>query len=30
MLGAVMFAVNLALMWLGPYELSLVGIETNS
>ena len=28
MLGAVMFAVNLALMWLGPYELSLVGIET--
>ena len=27
-LGAVMFAVNLALMWLGPYELSLVGIET--
>ena len=23
-----MFAVNLALMWLGPYELSLVGIET--
>src|SRR6478735_783351 len=28
MLGAVMLAVNLALMWLGPYELSLVGIET--
>ena len=27
-LGAVMLAVNLALMWLGPYELSLVGIET--
>src|SRR6476469_6123161 len=28
MLGAVMLAVNLALMWLGPYQLSLVGIET--
>jgi len=28
MLGAMMLAVNLALMWLGPYELSLVGIET--
>ena len=28
LLGAVMLAVNLALMWLGPYELSLVGIET--
>ena len=28
MLGGVMLAVNLALMWLGPYELSLVGIET--
>lgn len=28
MLGAAMLAVNLALMWLGPYELSLVGIET--
>jgi fucose 4-O-acetylase-like acetyltransferase len=28
MLGTVMLAVNLALMWLGPYELSLVGIET--
>jgi Acyltransferase family len=27
-LGGVMLAVNLALMWLGPYELSLVGIET--
>src|SRR6476661_6454745 len=27
-LGAVMLAVNLDLMWLGPYELSLVGIET--
>lgn len=26
--GVVMFAVNLALMVLGPYELSLVGIET--
>ena len=23
-----MLAVNLALMWFGPYELSLVGIET--
>ena len=28
LLGGVMLAVNLALMWLGPYELSLVGIET--
>ena len=28
LLGAVMFVVNLLLMWLGPYELSLVGIET--
>jgi hypothetical protein len=28
MLGAAMLAVNLALVWLGPYELSLVGIET--
>jgi len=28
LLGAAMFAVNVALMWLGPYELSLVGIET--
>ncbi len=28
LLGAVMLAVNLALMWLGPYELSLVGIES--
>jgi hypothetical protein len=28
MLGAVMLAVNLALMWVGPYELSLVGIAT--
>jgi hypothetical protein len=28
LLLVVMFAVNLALMWLGPYELSLVGIET--
>ncbi|WP_123025399.1 acyltransferase family protein [Mycolicibacterium stellerae] len=27
-LGGVMLAVNLALMWVGPYELSLVGIET--
>ena len=27
-LGVVMLAVNLALIWLGPYELSLVGIET--
>jgi hypothetical protein len=26
--GALMFAVNIALMWFGPYELSLVGIET--
>ncbi|HET6734641.1 acyltransferase family protein [Mycobacterium sp.] len=26
--GVVMFAVNLALMVFGPYELSLVGIET--
>jgi Acyltransferase family len=28
MLGAAIFVVNLALMWMGPYELSLVGIET--
>src|SRR3954471_3296243 len=28
MLGTVMLAVNLAMIWLGPYELSLVGIET--
>jgi hypothetical protein len=28
MLGAVMLSVNLALLWLGPYELSLVGIDT--
>jgi hypothetical protein len=28
LLGAAMFAVNLMLMWAGPYELSLVGIET--
>jgi hypothetical protein len=28
MLAAVMFVVNLSLMWVGPYELSLVGIET--
>jgi hypothetical protein len=28
LLGTVMLVVNLALMWLGPYELSLVGIET--
>ena len=27
-IGGVMFAVNLVLMWLGPYQLSLVGIET--
>jgi hypothetical protein len=27
-LGAVMLAINLALLVLGPYELSLVGIET--
>jgi hypothetical protein len=26
--GAGMLAVNLALLWFGPYELSLVGIET--
>jgi acyltransferase-like protein len=26
--GVLMFAVNVALMWFGPYELSLVGIET--
>jgi hypothetical protein len=26
--GAGMLGVNLALLWLGPYELSLVGIET--
>jgi hypothetical protein len=28
LLGMVMLAVNLAVMWLGPYKLSLVGIET--
>lgn len=28
LLGGAMFAVNLLLMWAGPYELSLVGIET--
>ncbi len=28
LLGVAMFAVNLLLMWSGPYELSLVGIET--
>jgi hypothetical protein len=28
LLGGVMLGVNLALLWLGPYELSLVGIET--
>ncbi len=28
LLGAAMFVVNLLLMWVGPYELSLVGIET--
>ena len=27
-LGAAMLAMNVALMWAGPYELSLVGIET--
>ena len=27
-LGACAFAVNVGLLWLGPYELSLVGIET--
>ncbi|MEZ0051657.1 hypothetical protein ABIA30_002665 [Mycobacterium sp. MAA66] len=27
-LGLVMFAVNIVLVWLGPYELSLVGIDT--
>ena len=26
--GIAMFAVNLSLLWLGPYELSLVGIES--
>lgn len=26
--GVAMFAVNLSLLWLGPYELSLVGIES--
>ncbi len=26
--GLGMLAVNLALLWLGPYELSLVGVET--
>ena len=28
LLGVAMFAVNLLLVWAGPYELSLVGIET--
>jgi Acyltransferase family len=28
LLGTIMLAVNLALIWLGPYELSLVGIES--
>ena len=28
LIGVAMVAVNVALMWLGPYELSLVGIET--
>ncbi len=27
-LGAAMFVVNVALTWVGPYELSLVGIES--
>jgi hypothetical protein len=27
-LGACAFVVNVGLLWLGPYELSLVGIET--
>lgn len=27
-IGVAMFAVNLSLLWLGPYELSLVGIES--
>ncbi|BBY31347.1 acyltransferase family protein [Mycolicibacterium sediminis] len=27
-LGAAALAVNLALLWMGPYELSLVGIES--
>jgi hypothetical protein len=27
LLSAAMFAVNLALVWFGPYQLSLVGIE---
>ena len=27
-LGAFAFVVNVSLLWLGPYELSLVGIET--
>jgi hypothetical protein len=27
-IGIAMFAVNLSLLWLGPYELSLVGIES--
>jgi hypothetical protein len=27
-LGVAMLAVNLSLLWLGPYELSLVGIES--
>lgn len=26
--GVAMFAVNVALVWFGPYELSLVGIDT--
>ena len=26
--GVAMFVVNLSLLWLGPYELSLVGIES--
>ncbi|MGE2716944.1 acyltransferase family protein [Mycolicibacterium litorale] len=28
LIGTAMLAVNLALLWLGPYELSLVGIES--
>lgn len=28
LIGVAVFAVDLALMWIGPYELSLVGIET--
>jgi hypothetical protein len=27
-IGVAMFVVNLSLLWLGPYELSLVGIES--